>query len=135
VTPAGLRQLLTLVDARRARDIAALDRLLAEDRRLAAEIAELGRTAARDAAAGEPLPPERQALRLAWADQRIRAAWRRQGELVEAIRRARAAAARSLGKHRSLETLAERADRAVRQARDARAEREAPPPAARRERT
>jgi hypothetical protein len=135
VTPAALRALVTLVDARRARDLAALDRLLAEDRRLAAEIAELARTAVRDAAAGEALPPERQALRLAWAEQRIRAARRRQGELAAAIREARAAAARSLGKHRSLETLAERAERAAGQALDARAEREAPPPSLRPEST
>jgi hypothetical protein len=135
MTPAALRALLTLVDARRARDIAALDRLLAEDRRLTAEIAELARTAARDAAGGETLPPEQQGLRLAWADQRIRAARRRRAELAVAIHGARAVAARSLGKHRSLETLAERADRAVRHTRDARAEREAPPPTGRRERT
>ena len=39
----------------------------------------------------------------------------------------RATAAVSLGKHKSLETLVERADRSVEQARSARAEREAPP--------
>jgi hypothetical protein len=119
---------MTLVEARKARDLAALDRLLGEARRLETEIAELGRTAVRDAEAGVALPPERQALRLLWADQRIRAARRRQAALAEAIRIARAAAAQSFGKHRSLETLAERADRAVAQAREARAEREAPPP-------
>jgi hypothetical protein len=129
VTPAALRRLMTLVEARKVRDLAALDRLLAEDRRLAAEIAELRRTAARDAEADVALPPERQALRLVWADQRIRAAKLRQSALAEAIRAARAAAAQSLGKLTSLETLADRADRALVHARDARAEREAPPPA------
>jgi hypothetical protein len=123
---------MTLIEARKARDLAALDRLLAEDRRLAAEVSELRRVGTRDAESGGELPPERQAVRLAWADQRIRAARRRQAELADAIRAARAAAAQSLGKHRSLETLVDRADRAVGQAREARAEREAPPPALRR---
>ena len=130
VTPAALRQLMTLVEARKARDLAALDRLLAEDRRLAAEIAELRRTAARDAEAGDALPPERQALRLVWADQRIRAA-RASAGARSPRRSARRAPPppQSLGKLKSLETLADRADRAVAHARDARAEREAPPPA------
>jgi hypothetical protein len=127
LTPAALRGLTTLVEARKARDLAALDRLLAEGRRLEAEIAELRRIAAGDAEAGVALPPERHAVRLVWADQRIRAARQRQAALAETIRAARAVAAQSLGKHRSLETLAERADRAVAQAREARAEREAPP--------
>jgi hypothetical protein len=127
VTPAALRELMTLVEARKARDLAELDRLLGEERRLHAEIAELRRTAVRDAEDGGALPPERQALRLVWADQRIRAARRRLAVLGDAIRAARAAAAQSLGKHKSLETLAERADRSVEQARAARAEREMPP--------
>jgi hypothetical protein len=128
VTPAALRRLTTLVEARRARDLAHLDRLLGEARRLEAEIAELRRTAARDAEDGVALPPERQAVRLVWADQRMRTARRRLAGLADAIRAARAVAAQSLGKHRSLETLADRADRAAVQAREARAEREAPPP-------
>ncbi len=127
MTPPALRRLMTLVEARRARDLATLDRLLGEARRLDAEVAELRRTPARDAEDGAELPPERQALRLAWAEQRIRAARRRQAALAEAIRTARATAAVSLGKHKSLETLVERADRSVELARSARAEREAPP--------
>ena len=127
MTPAALRQLMSLVEARKARDLAALDRLLGEHRRLETEVAELRRTAEADAAAPETLPPERQALRFVWADRRIRAARIRQAALAGAIRAARAAAAQSLGKHRSLESLVERADRAVVQARAARAEREAPP--------
>ena len=121
MTPPALRRLMTLVEARRARDLATLDR------RLDAEVAELRRTPARDAEDGAELPPERQALRVAWAEQRIRAARRRQAALAEAIRTARATAAVSLGKHKSLEILVERADRSVEQARSARAEREAPP--------
>jgi hypothetical protein len=131
MTPAALRQLLGLIEARKARDLAQLDRLLGEDRRLAAEIAELASTAARDLADGE-LPPGRQGVRLAWADQRIRAARRRRAELAQAIRAARAAAARSLGKHQALEHLTDRADRAALHLRAARAEREAPPATARR---
>ena len=50
MTPAALRRLLALAEARKARDLARLDGLLAEDRRLAAEIAEARRTAARDLA-------------------------------------------------------------------------------------
>lgn len=134
MTPAALRQLMTLVEARKARDLAALDRLLHEDRRLVEEIAELRRTGTRDAESGDTLPPERQALRLAWADRRIRAAEIRRVALAEAIRTARAAAALSLGKHKSLETLADRADRTAAQAKAARAEREAPPPEALRDR-
>ena len=127
MTPAALRQLMTLVEARKARDLAALDRLLAEERRLAEEVVDLRRTASRDAESGEALPPERQAMRFVWADRRIRLAERRRVALAEAIRAARATAAQSLGKHKSLETLVERADRAAVLARAARAEREAPP--------
>ena len=128
MTPAALRQLMTLVEARKARDLAALDRLLAEDRRLAAEVAELRRTAARDAEAGDALPPERQALRLVWADQRIRAARLRQAALAETIRpRAppppRASASTGASRRWSSAPTAPSAH-----ARDARAEREAPPP-------
>jgi hypothetical protein len=122
---------MQLAEARKARDLARLDRVLAEDRRLVAEIAELGRTAARDMAADAALPLARQGLRLAWADRRIAAARRRRGELAAEIRAARAEAAQSLGKHQALGHLAERAERAALQLRAARAEREAPPPGGR----
>ena len=128
MTPAMLRRLVGLVDARKARDLARLDGLLAEDRRLAAEVEHLAATATLDLASGEPLPPAQQGLRLAWADQRIRAIRRRRAELAAGIRAARTAAAQSLGKHRSLEHLVDRADRAALQLRAARAEREAAPP-------
>ena len=95
------------------------------------EIAALAGTAARDLAEGVAVPLAQQGLRQAWADQGIRAAGRRRGELAVQIRQARAAAVQSLGKHRALEELVERAEEAVEQVRIARAEREASPVAAR----
>ena len=74
MTPAALRDLASLVEARKARDLARLEGLIAEDRRLAAEIAGLAATASLDLASGERLPLMQQAVRQAWADQRIRAA-------------------------------------------------------------
>jgi hypothetical protein len=128
VSPAALRRLLALVAVRKARDLARLDRLAAEDRRLAAEIAVLAATPSRDAAgSGPPLPLGRQAARQAWADAGIRAARRRREALQAEIRAARAAAVQSLGKHEALAALAARAERAVAQTGAARAEREAPP--------
>jgi hypothetical protein len=128
MTPAGLAALLRLMEARRSRDLARLDRLLAEERALADEIAALAALPARDLAEDPAQSPAQQARRLAWAAQRIRLAERRRAALADAIRAARAAAAQSLGKHKSLEMLADRAGRAALLARDARAEREAPPP-------
>ncbi len=127
MTPASLRQLAGLLEARKTRDLARLEALIAEDRRLEAEIANLTGTAARDLETGIALPLAQQAIRQAWADQRIRAARRRRAEIAAGIRDARAAAARSLGKHESLESLVARAERAAAQATEARAEREAPP--------
>jgi hypothetical protein len=128
VTPAALRQLIGLVEARKARDLARLDALLVEDRRLAADIVELAATGARDMAEGVEVPLAQQARRLAWADQCIAAARRRRAALAPEIAAARLVAARSLGKHRALEHLEERAARALARLRDARAEREMPPP-------
>jgi hypothetical protein len=127
VTPAGLRALAGLVEARKARDLARLEGLVAEDRRLEAEIAELAATGSRDLAEGAALPLARQGLREIWAEQRIRAARRRRAELAARIRAARAEAVQSLGRHRALEHLVEGADRSEAQRRLARAEREAPP--------
>jgi hypothetical protein len=127
VTAGNLRRLAGLLEARKARDLARLEALIAEDRRLEAEIAGLAGTVARDLETGIAVPLAQQALRQAWADQRIRAARRRRAEIAALIRDARAAAARSLGKHESLESLVARADRAALQLSAARAEREAPP--------
>jgi len=127
MTPAALRDLLRLMDARKARDLARLDRLLAEDRRLAGEIATLAATASHDHAEGAPVPLREQGRRLAWAAARIRAAEHRRRALAAEIRAARADAVQSLGKHKALEHLAARAERTAAQQREARAEREAPP--------
>ena len=128
MTPAALRDLLRLMDARKARDLARLDRLLTEDRRLADEIATLAATPGRDMADGPPLPLPEQGRRLAWAVARIRAAEQRRRALAAEIRAARADAVQGLGKHKALEHLAARAERTAAQQREARAEREAPPP-------
>lgn len=127
MTPAALRELMRLMDARKARDLARLDRLLSEDRRMADEIAGLASTGSRDLAEG-PLPLPEQGRRLAWAAARIRAAERRRRQLAGEIRAARAEAVQSLGRHEALGHLTDRADRAVLRQREARAEREAPPP-------
>ncbi|HRO10634.1 hypothetical protein [Amaricoccus sp.] len=129
MTPAALRRLAGLAEARRARDLARLDALLSRDRTLAAEIAALATTLSREAKSGAPLPPAQQALRETWVDQRIRAARRQRAALAPAIAAARAQAVQSLGKHEALGKLVERADDDARHQRDARTEREAPPPA------
>jgi hypothetical protein len=131
MTPAALRALTALAEARRARDLARLDGLLRRDRALEAEIAALAGTLERDRASDAPLPPAQQALREAWVDQRLRAARLGRAALAAGIAAARAAAVQSLGKHRALENLAERGERAAEQRILARAEREAPPPLAR----
>lgn len=107
--PSGLRELVSLLDARKTRDLARLNRLLAEDRRLAEEIAEMAATGTRDLAIDATLPFALQAARQAWADQRISEARRRRTELDGAIRAARAEAVRSVGKQRALDELAIRA--------------------------
>jgi hypothetical protein len=130
MTPAALRQLAGLADVRKVRELARLDALLTEDRRLAAEIAELAATGVRDLASDAALPLGRQALRLAWAEQRIALARWQRTALAAEIAAARRLAAVSLGKHQALERLTEASDRASAQVRAARAEREAPPAAA-----
>ena len=131
MNPAALRRLTGLAEARRARDLARLDRLLARARELEAEIASLATTLARDREAGVPLPLPQQALRQSWVDQRVRAVLRQRAALVPEIAAARAEAVQSLGKHRALEELVERGEHDARQQRVARAEREAPAPPAR----
>ena len=131
MTPAALRALASLVEARKARDLARLEGLVAEDRRLEAEIADLAATGSRDLAEGVALPLARQGLREIWAEQRIRAARRRRAELAARIRAARADAVQSLGRHRALEHLVEGADRSEQRRKLARAERETPPAAGR----
>jgi hypothetical protein len=128
MTSAELRRLLALAEVRRSRDLARLEAALAEDRSLEAEIAELAATARRDLAEGD-LPPAQQGLRLTWADQRIARARQRRWALASEVAALRVQAAQSLGKHRALEHVLERAATAEMRTRSARAEREAPPPA------
>lgn len=132
MTPAALAQLLQLMEARKSRDLAQLDRLLTEDRALAEELAALARLPAQDLEDDPDLSPMEQARRLAWAEQRRRTAERRRSVLATEIRAARAIAVRSLGKHRALEHLGDRAAREAVRTRLARAEREAPPAVPRR---
>jgi hypothetical protein len=126
VTPAALGRLAGLVEARKARDLARLEGLVAENGRLEAEIAALAATGTRDLGAAEALPLAQQGLRARWAEARIRAARARRAELAAAIRAARAEAVQSLGKHRALEELVDRAEREVPPARAARGERGRP---------
>jgi hypothetical protein len=128
MTPAALRALAGLAEARRARDLARLDSLLTRKRQLEAEIADLSVALSRDFAIGLDLPPAQQALRQAWVDARIRCARQQRAALAAGIAAARTEAVQSLGKHRALEDLVERGDRIALQQRHARAEREAPPP-------
>ena len=72
----------------------------------------LAATGGRDLAEG-PLPLAEQGRRLAWAGRRIGAAGDGGAQLAAEIRAARAEAVQSLGKHKALEHLAERADRAA----------------------
>ena len=131
MNPAALRRLTGLAEARRARDLARLDRLLARARELEAEVASLATTLARDRETGVPLPLPQQALRQSWVDQRTRAVLRQRAALVPAIAAARAEAVQSLGKHLALEKLVERGEHDARQQLIARAEREALPTPAR----
>lgn len=127
-TAARLRALASLVEARKARDLAQLDSLMAEDRRLAAEMDDLARTPTRDAAeGGTALPHDRQAARLTWMERRMTALAEARAALRTPIAAARAAAIQSLGKNEALDHLVDRETRAAAQRRAARAEREAPP--------
>lgn len=132
MTPAMLRQLLQVVEARKTRDLAALEALTAADRACEAEIAELAQTHARDWAEGAAAltPFAQQALRLAWADARMAEARRRRAALAPQIEEARQAAIQSLGKHSALEAMIEETEREAAHLRAARAERDAPPAAA-----
>ncbi len=128
MTPAQLRELIRLAEARKAGDLARLDALLTEARACEAEIEDAGRTAVEDLAAAAEMPMAQLALRQVWADQRVAQARRRLATLAPRVAAARAAAVQSLGKHAALEKLVDHADRAAAHTRAARAERDAPPP-------
>jgi hypothetical protein len=128
VTPAKLRELLALAETRKARDLARLEALIAADRRLADEARGLSGVHARDMAEGAAAAPlALLGRRLIWADARAAAIRAARSRLAAEIATVRSAATVSLGKHRALEHLTERADRAAAAAREARAERDAPP--------
>lgn len=130
---AELEALRRLAEARKAADLAALERLLGERRDCEAEIAAV--TVARKVEMAEPLgaaPPELLAARLRWGEGRIAELGRRIGVLDALIKAARAAAAQSLGKDEALGELSDRAKREMARTRATRAERDAPPPEERR---
>jgi hypothetical protein len=128
VTPARLRELLSLAETRKARDLARLDAFAAEDRALAAALAELAATHARDMAEGPGAAPlALLGQRLVWADRRSAAIRAERARLAGRLAAARAEATVAIGKHRALESLIERADRDALRTAEARREREAPP--------
>jgi hypothetical protein len=128
VTPAALRQLAALAEARKAQALARLDAALAEDRRLEAEALELALTPSEDLAEPCPaMPLPRHGVRLAWADRKAGLIRARRAALAGEITRLRALAATTLGRHAALKHLGERAETLEDRLRDGRAEREAPP--------
>lgn len=121
-----LRALTKIAEARELADLARLEALMAEQRRIEAEIAELARTGIRDLGT-EVVPMAQIGLRAIWAEQRIGVARDNLAALAPKLAAARAAAVASLGKHQALEDLAAKAARRAKAAREARQEREAPP--------
>lgn len=121
-----LRALLALAEARKTRDLAALEALIAEDRRLAAERAGLAGLHARDLA--EPdAPLAALEARLRWAEAQAAALDAARAALAPRLSAARALAVESLGKREALDALAARAEAEARALREARAEAERPP--------
>ena len=126
MTPAALQRLGKLMEARKARDLAHLEQLVAEERRLRGELDTLAATPRVEAESGETLPPDRQAVRLAWIDRQATLLRERLALLAPQIARARAAAVQSLGREQALERLARNAATVERSIRSAREEREMP---------
>jgi hypothetical protein len=124
MTPAALRQLAGLAEARRQRDLAAVERLMAEMRRLDAEIAEIAGTLTRDMAAEAPVPMMNYGRRMAWAEHETALRRAAQARLAAQLAAARAMARVSLGKHEALLKLVEAAEAGARQDRERKAERE-----------
>jgi len=131
VNPRKLRELMALADARKARDLARLDRLFGVARGLDAAAAAAAAAPRRDHADGgyAGAPMALQGTRQVWADHRVAEARRAQAALAPEIAAARAAAVQSLGKHAALVHLLARAERDAAAQLDARAERDAPSPA------
>jgi hypothetical protein len=131
ITPEALRRLLAAAEARRDRDLSELQAALTEQNRLDLEIARLTGLPAREmAASGPALPPPQMALRLEWVGAALASTRRRRQALEAQLPRLRREAARSLGRHRVLEELDRRGAAEAERARAVRAEREAPPAAA-----
>lgn len=127
MTPQQLRQLAELAEARRSRDLAELEAVVAEDRRLAQAIEGYARSHAQDMAdADGELPFAQMALRIEWADRNIALARMQRAELAKRITELRKRAAVSLGKHRALEKLTDRAIRQEAEIQRTREEKEAP---------
>lgn len=125
MTGPRLRALATLAEARQVRDLAVLEGLAAEDRRLAAELAGLAGLHARDVAEEGPLPLLDRRLR--WAEARAAAIRAARAALAPRIAAARAAAALALGKREALDRLARRAEAEARARLEAREEHDRPP--------
>ena len=101
MTPAALRRLQSLTEARRAAALARLESLQLEDRRIAEVIVELAAMPAREIAeTPEGLP--HYARRLAWVGHRIAVLERRRSALAVEIAAARAAAGSSVGRHEAM---------------------------------
>lgn len=124
---AQLRQLKKLSDARKTQALAKLERVMAEDQRLVAEIARIRALPLLDfdiSTAGVPL--SQIGLRIHWADQSVRRLNQQRASLIPEIDRLRREAAILLGKHEALGTLTDRAERDQAQHRVRRAEAETP---------
>jgi hypothetical protein len=128
--PAALARLVALAEARRRRDLARIEALAVEARRIEDEIADLGTTQRRDAEAGA-MPLAMVARRIAWAEAAIAGHQRRVAAIAHELAAARTAAQASVGRHEALAALLARAAREARRDRERAAERAAPPPARR----
>lgn len=124
MTPEALRGLAMLAEARRQRDLAAVERLMTEVRRLDAEIAEIAGTLTRDMAADAPVPMMNYGRRLAWAEHETALRRAAQARVMAELTAARAVARVSLGKHEALKKLVEAAETEARRDRERRAERD-----------
>lgn len=126
MSAARLRALLALAEARKTRDLAALEALAAEDRRLAQELAGLAQVHARDLAGPDAPLPVLEA-RLRWAQAQAAAVQGERTALAGRIALARAQATTALGKREALGALAARAEAEARARAEARIEAERPP--------
>ncbi|MEM8569733.1 MAG: hypothetical protein AAGG56_02390 [Pseudomonadota bacterium] len=125
--PDQLVQLTALAEARKARDLAELEAIVAEDRKLADAIEAYTKAPSQDLADSAEIPFNQMARRLEWADQNIALARQKRAELASRIEELRKRAAVSLGKHEALTQLTKRSLRQREEQSAARTEREAPP--------